>query len=208
MEELIIDYINNSDLHNIKRTLNIHNITYEYFIYACIKGNIKIAQWLYEIKSDIDISKDNEYAFRYACCNGHIDIAKWLLEIKPNIDISANNHFVFIYACYNQKIKLAQWLCTLYGNYYLGLENNRITKWKIKNELEYLLEINNKENIVKKLQLNLINVKDSCLICLNDELDEYIQTNCNHIYCYDCYIHWYYIEKNNKKCCYCSLRFV
>ena len=50
----------------------------------------------------------------------------------------------------------------------------------------------------------MINVKDSCLICLNDELDEYIQTNCNHIYCITC-LHKHMSTKTNKNYCKCPL---
>ena len=208
MDQFITNRINSINLTLIKIKSFINNTGYEYFLDACMKGDIKFAKWLYEMNIDIDISAENEYAFRFACYYNQIELAKWLLEIKPDINIYAANNSVFTFACFNQRIELAEWLCTLNNLYYVKIENNRIVNWKIKKEIDDMIETNNKEKIIEKLKLNIVKITDTCIICLNDACEEYIQTNCNHIYCYDCYIHWYYIEKNDKRCCYCSLSVV
>jgi len=83
------------------------------FRYACLNGQLKVAQWLLQMKPTIDISFKNEYVFRLTCEKGHLEVAQWLLQVKPDINISTENEYAFRIACQNGHLEVVQWLLHL-----------------------------------------------------------------------------------------------
>jgi hypothetical protein len=75
---------------NILSLSTIKNI----FKITCSKGNLNVAQLLYQIKLDININANNE-AFKSTYVNANLHMAKWLCQIKPKINISAENDEAF-----------------------------------------------------------------------------------------------------------------
>jgi len=80
------------------------------FCYACCYGQLKVAQWLLEMKPVIDISANDEYTFYLTCIYGHFKVAQWLLQVKPTIDISSLNECTFRDVCKYGHLEIAQLL--------------------------------------------------------------------------------------------------
>ena len=109
-QQQFITFIQNGKLPEIQSFYEQYKLhDEEAFCWACRKGHLDVAQWLYKNKPTIDISSYNDYAFRYACQNGHLDVAQWLYKIKHTSDISDLNE-LFRIACYNGHLNVAQWL--------------------------------------------------------------------------------------------------
>lgn len=73
---------------------------------VCIKGNLKIAEWIYDTHQ-INICG----VFINSCSRGNIKVAKWLYSLqKVNIDKA------FIASCSEGKIEIVQWLYELSVN--------------------------------------------------------------------------------------------
>ena len=88
------------------------------FRYACKKGHLEIAQWLYTaFQLTVDDARSNDnFAFRYACIYGHLDMAKWLyttFQLTIEDVRSAKNH-AFRLACMKGRLDVAQWLFTVF----------------------------------------------------------------------------------------------
>ena len=75
---------------------------------ACIKGHLKIAQWLYSL-GRIDIHSDNDSAFSISCINGHYDVAKWVYSLG-NVDIHTDNDIVFYCLILPDEMEIGFWL--------------------------------------------------------------------------------------------------
>ena len=69
--------------------IDIHANNEFAFQWACYRGHLGVAQWLWELGySDpvgigkIGIHADNEWAFQWACNNGHLGVAQWLFVVS------------------------------------------------------------------------------------------------------------------------------
>ena len=186
------------------------------FVKACIKGNFRLAQWIYSKNNNIDISNQNDYVFRRACFYNNCEFVKWLLSIKPNLDITTNNHEGFVIACSNDNLEVAQLLANMNDNYYLEIKDNTITKYRTNNSLHRALKIITESNDYNEA-LNILNcqnygdsslIKDNfCAIC-QDILVKPVVTPCIHTYCLNCILQWLVIsDKDCAKCAYCRYKF-
>ena len=199
------------------------------FRYSCEKGNLELAKWLLKIKPNINISACGEYAFRWACAEGYLKIAKWLLKIKPNINISEYCEYAFIFACKNGKLDVIKWLLEIKPDINISINNEAAFAWScINGHLEIVkllftikdywntnflkLCINQEiiefiKSYIRTKWFNIIKKKDNneleitCPICISN-INEYVETPCNHKFCNECIIKW--IETNNS-CPYCRM---
>jgi len=122
-----------------KYKLNIHINNDEAFRYACNSGNINIAKWLYSLEDKPNIHANDDEVFRYACYTGNINIAQWLYELEDKPNIHALCDAAFRIACYYDNISIVNWLVTISNEYYVEIKNNQIIRWKIKNNIKYLI---------------------------------------------------------------------
>lgn len=79
------------------------------FYNACMTGNLKLAQQLYNVTVLIN-TVEIERIFRIVCSNGHLELAKWLYTIYPKMDISYLNDYIFRHACSDGLLDVAQWI--------------------------------------------------------------------------------------------------
>jgi hypothetical protein len=87
------------------------------FCYACEKGPLNVATWLFSV-GDIDLHKSflhrqGEYRFIYACSNSHLFITKWLwILIKiGNVDVNEKmNKFALAF----QYKEMVDWLLEIH----------------------------------------------------------------------------------------------
>lgn len=107
------------------------------FEYACTRGNLEVAKWLYESNSKMKI---NMSTAKQILANGHVHVVEWLIEIFPQFifyivnnkvlytscnhlemviwlhelfikkNISINSKFLFQSACKNGNIEIVKWL--------------------------------------------------------------------------------------------------
>ena len=91
---------------------NVLASAYDAFMVACCAGQLHVAQWLLQVKSDIDISAHYERIFRWTCSNNQLQVAQWLIHIKPDINISALNDYPYN-RCRKCWVQVANWLETL-----------------------------------------------------------------------------------------------
>ena len=148
-------------------TVNIIAYADQAFRYACRKGCLEVAQWLYSLQNinistykneyylkkinflwntpTIDISANNEEIFRVACECGHLEVAQWLLSIKPTIDISAKNDYAFRFACENGDLHIAQWLLSIKPSIDISIYDESIFRYTCEkghlNVVQWLLSI-------------------------------------------------------------------
>jgi len=59
-------------------------------------------------------------------------------------------------------------------------------------------------NIKKTGEKKIIDLNEKCLIGKYCDRNADIVLGCNHYYCLKCFIDWYYVGNNIKKCCYCG----
>lgn len=194
------------------------------FCFSCIENQIEIVKWLLEIKPDIYISYYNEtifpqcskwglldimkllyqknplinnyvnfnICFYIACKHNNIDIIYWLLQIRPDIDTTFNNNKAFYKVCNYKNINFDLIKLFLDKN---PTMINTIDSTKInKQSKEYILSLGYifplKWIDIIKLSNNLID----CPIC-SEEINEYVETPCNHKFCKPCIERW--IETNS-----------
>ena len=120
-----------------EHNIDIHAENNYAFRQSCLKGHLKLAQWLIQLgESDdytkIDIHAENNYAFRQSCLKGHLKLAQWLVELGESngytkIDIHAENNYAFRQSCLIRHYELAQWLVQLSNNDY-GKFNKKLLK--------------------------------------------------------------------------------
>ncbi len=84
------------------------------FKYACLDGDLELAQSYYKQKPKINIRHNYDCIFRTVCKNGHLHVAKWLMSVCPDIDIyNLDNNNAFYNACKNGHLDVAKWLKSL-----------------------------------------------------------------------------------------------
>jgi len=105
------------------------------FNWACEKGHLEVAQWLYSL-GDVNIHIFNEYPFRWACQKGHLEVAQWLYSLG-DVNIHINDEEAFICTCRNGHLEVAQWLYSL-GNVNIHIYNGMALKLASK---EFHLEV-------------------------------------------------------------------
>lgn len=165
------------------------------FRYSCQKGYLDIAKWLYEIsKTDdntlINIHSCNEYAFRLSCAYGHYDVAEWLYQISQaensKINISINDDEAFKISCYNGHQYIAEWLCTLDKRYCIVRDCDILQP--LIRDIRTILKCHNDEDISKILyDSKAISDLDICMVCLSKDNCYWINLDCNHWLCSDCF---------------------
>ncbi len=174
-----------------------------------------------EILFDCDpaIKISNNEIFLYSCSIGNIEIVKWLWNLHTSlniqIDIHSNKDEIFYMACFYNQIEIAKWLCELCDKYYFEIENNKITKYKVLNIYDKILQYSIKDDFDKlklffKCEESQIKNK-MCTICKFENEKYIINLKCNinskqydHYYCINCFCNWY--RNNDKKClcCFCD----
>jgi hypothetical protein len=161
-----------------------------------------ISKWLYSLNQNLNLHYDNDKLFKNACYNNYIDKAKWLYSLDNNINIRYNDDEIFKYACNNKHKYIAFWLKTLCNDYYIDVDiYNNILEWKIKSDLDTLLENKEYVKLAKKLNIKIEFEDDKCLICFSDNYN--FITSCKHYYCFECFMIWH-LKHNKIACCYCN----
>ncbi len=146
----------------------------------------------------------NNYAyeiFKDMCQNcyhkNRIDYIDWIYEKLKDTeyDIYENiikNHEIFMEACETSDIQLCEYLKTIHNDYEFLLDeddNEQISKYRVRNDLIFLMRKDDLYNKTEKL--------DDCQICLENK-KFMVRFECNHEFCRDC------IKENyNKKCSMC-----
>ena len=109
-------YEKNADIKNIKylisiKIINIHVESEYTFRWACEKGYLSLAKWLWEVScKSIDIHIYDEYAFRWACEGGYLEVIEWLWSLDGKINIHVNDECAFRWACSNGHLEVVKWL--------------------------------------------------------------------------------------------------
>jgi len=86
------------------------------------------------------------------------------------------------------------------------LEIKRVINLKIFNN--FMNDKVNEEKIINKFKMKMeIGEETKCLIC--HEIKNCVHLPCHkeHTYCLKCFVNWYYINENEKKCCLCMKPF-
>jgi hypothetical protein len=97
---------------------------------------------------------------------------------------------------------LAVWLASLCNDYYIDVnEYGHILEWKIKSDLDSLLENKEYDKIADKLNIKIEDENDKCSICFSDNYN--FITSCKHYFCFECFLIWY-VKHNKTECCYCK----
>jgi len=99
----------------------------EFLSWACEKGHLEVAKWLYMIyqSSEFSLGGENinsilEIAFKKACDNGHLEVAKWLFSVSlpiGGIDLHKNREEIFRRVCIFGKLEVAKWLYNITLNF-------------------------------------------------------------------------------------------
>lgn len=100
-----------NDKPELKNILNLETG----FYYACTKGHLDVAEWMYSI-SEYHMYIDVD-TFIWSCGYGHFEIAQFLFKVDPNLNTLPKSTQAFTIACGNGKIDVAEWLLTLPNNY-------------------------------------------------------------------------------------------
>ena len=89
------------------------------FRYACARGHLDVAQWLYTTfqLTVTDVRFNYNQAFRYACARGHLDTAKWLYK---NFQLTADdarfyNNYAFKWSQHHGHQDVCGWLVATFG---------------------------------------------------------------------------------------------
>jgi len=114
-----------------KHNINLHTGDEWAFRWACKKGHIEVAKWLFEQDPKIDIHACSEWAFQGACENGHMEVAKWLFELdhKHRVDIHKYNELAFRLTCRNGHLEVAKWLIELDHKIDIHVNDNEVFKY-------------------------------------------------------------------------------
>ena len=88
------------------------------------------------------------------------------------------------------------------GNVNETLQITREINMKIYDE--FMKDKISENEIIRKLKCKIIiGEKSECLICHEKKNCIHLPCKNEHNYCLKCYVNWYYINKHEKKCCYC-----
>ena len=98
------------------------------FGYACGKGHLDVAKWLYTTfqLTVEDVRSANNFAFISACEYGQLDVAKWLYKTFPLTvdDVRWHNNYAFRWTCADGHLDMAQWL---YSTFQLTAANDTLS---------------------------------------------------------------------------------
>lgn len=192
---------------------------------ACKNGYLYVVIWIFELAKNanlfIDIHKDNEGAFRACCKSGYYELLLYLYDKDSSINITINDHEGFLTACKNKHVEIAEWLTTKCHEYCVVVKNGVINKYRINNELSIALDILNSDDLDKYTDIfKLLGITETnryfdgednnrnCVIC-GDYKERMIKTECRHVYCLECLLHWFITVnlKKDFKCAYCRTVF-
>jgi hypothetical protein len=188
------------------------------FIIACKRNYLNVTKWIImQVKTTLNTQENINKGFIEACGNNSLEVAQWLLtQVKSTLNTQENINKGFIEACENNSLEVAQWLLTQTDDntkkqgFAAGFRYNNIQICEMFTQLDplkYIYEVDSESGqviswkIIKKIMpTDTIKklVKEKCIICLDE--DEEVNTNCNHIYCYDCFSRHY---RQDSKCAYC-----
>ena len=84
-----------------------------YFIQACKRGDLALAQQIYIEKIDDYISVNSRTAFTRACKNNHIHVVQWMYDTFPGIVHIQHDFQKF---CTSRHMRIIKWLHDNYKN--------------------------------------------------------------------------------------------
>ena len=95
--------------YNTNNMLN-HNYNKDYgFIWACQKGNLRLAKFIYSL-GNVDINRTfNGSAFNSACSANYLELAKWIYTLEE-VDIHMNLSYGFILSCSRNHEEVYRWM--------------------------------------------------------------------------------------------------
>jgi hypothetical protein len=87
-----------------------HNYNKDYgFIWACQKGNLRLAKFIYSL-GNVDINRTfNGSAFNSACSANYLELAKWIYTLEE-VDIHMNLSYGFILSCSRNHEEVYRWM--------------------------------------------------------------------------------------------------
>ena len=87
-----------------------HNYKQDYgFSWACIKGNLGLAQYIYSL-GNVDINNTfGGSAFNSTCSQNHLELAKWIYTLG-GVDIHMNNSQGFVLSCVRNYEEVYKWM--------------------------------------------------------------------------------------------------
>jgi hypothetical protein len=118
-----------------------------------------------------------KYKQFYNLClkNDELQAVLFYSKYYNDMDIRDNSDYLFKSVCVNNYVDIAHWLCSLEDNYRITVNNNRIVKYWIKDEIIRYLTIHNTIEDP---------INSECYICL--ESKKIYQFKCKHGLCIDC----------------------
>lgn len=193
--------------HSICPDFDIHTIDNIVLLSLCKHYSTTVDIFKYVCSMDANnintyIHYANDSFFYLACVCGNLDLAQYIYSFG-SINIRYNDDRLFKDCCYEQRHNVAEWLMTLCEDYFIETDDKYhqiIKKFNIKHwyDLGYVFDDVKKHlGIVKSDN----KIDKECLIC-KDEAN--ILTKCNHGYCIDCIIEWYFRRNNGHICTYCQ----
>lgn len=180
-----------------KNILIYQNYINELLGYSILNKNKEmILYYLKEYKNNIDFEKlESQYNFIIY----EVDILKFI-EQEINLPISIYDFLMQINSKYGE-IEMMNYI------------QKKIEKRYEIYIVRYYYDVHKHKYIrIYDVNVNMIlnhfnhDCKQECTICLENK-DKMIKTNCNHIYCDECYDHWFKIKNNHFKCAYCRQKF-
>jgi hypothetical protein len=205
---------------------DLGNENYKAFSIASKNGYLDIAKWIYETDNEINdniifksygsfvnktyykiIAENDEFVIA-DYVNSFISFTNWLNTIKPLIIknvLSKNNDIIIrnLVSEYNHipdidLLRLINYITTLNENYKLEFNDHKM-KIKINSKytkIQNYINTNINEGIIINDRIKI----DECGICYQNK-KYYINFECNHEYCNDCFDSLY--KLNQFKCMYC-----
>ena len=157
-------------------------------------------KYLFELKPDMNYNYEEFLIIAFDLSN--FDIIQLLINKKPDIDIIINNYeeFLNIYSCYEMESEKTKEIIKFFlnknPNFFNCINNRRIID---KNKIEFLKNIGYSIPIYWLDIIKYSEIQFECPIC-NEQINEYIETLCNHKFCSNCIENWIEIKSS---CPYC-----
>lgn len=166
-----------------------------------MKGQMNIAQWLYSINPDVAI--DTRLIFtdiiERCCIEGNHEMLKWIYELNVNTRSILLKIYQMILGNRIKEnkdlIKVVKWIFDMNDNLYPDIDiefdgndeliHCRINKGNI--ELRRVMKNNKLNELYEKADIKTND--DDCPSCLSNDNTKYIQLDCGHILCLECYIY-------------------